>query len=156
MRRRKAYTDDDLRQAVAESLSFAQVLVRLGLRPAGGNYRALKALLLTLQIDYSHFTHSAWSRGKKMGHKRELQAYLGNPPLFKLGTHHLKLRLIGAGVFKPECSSCHNQTWMGQGIPLELDHINGVASDNRLENLRLLCPNCHALTSTYRGKNKKL
>lgn len=52
------------------------------------------------------------------------------------------------------CSSCKGETWMGNPIPLELDHIDGNAGNNRLDNLRLLCPNCHALTPTHKAKNK--
>lgn len=55
-----------------------------------------------------------------------------------------------------KCESCNLEEWLGNKIPLELDHINGVNNDNRIENLRILCPNCHALTPTYRGKNIKV
>jgi 5-methylcytosine-specific restriction endonuclease McrA len=66
----------------------------------------------------------------------------------------LRIRLIRDEIFKRECSCCHGTQWLGKLIPLELDHINGCNKDNRLENLRLLCPNCHTLTTTYRGRNK--
>lgn len=70
-------------------------------------------------------------------------------------SHKLKLMLIRDGYFTHECSNCHNTEWMGQPIPIELDHIDGQHFNNELENLRLLCPNCHAQTPTYRAKNKR-
>ena len=68
-------------------------------------------------------------------------------------SNKLRKRLINEGYLEPVCSSCSLTEWQGVPIPLELDHINGTNTDNRLMNLRLLCPNCHALTSNYRGKN---
>ena len=56
-------------------------------------------------------------------------------------------------IFEPECATCGNTTWQGCPVPLELEHRNGNRYDNRIENLELLCPNCHALTPTYRGRN---
>ena len=70
-------------------------------------------------------------------------------------SHKLKLVLIRDGYFEHKCSGCHNTEWMGQPIPLELDHIDGQHFNNELSNLRLLCPNCHAQTPTYRAKNKR-
>ena len=67
----------------------------------------------------------------------------------------LKIRILKDGILPNCCDKCKNHEWLGNQIPLELDHINGVSWDHRLENLRLLCPNCHALTDTYRGKNSR-
>ena len=68
-------------------------------------------------------------------------------------TSYLKARLIREGVKDARCESCNGTQWEGEPIPLELDHVNGKRDDNRLENLRLICPNCHAQTPTYRGRN---
>ncbi len=76
---------------------------------------------------------------------------LGLHPTFQ--TNKLRKRLIEQGLKSYICESCLNTQWLDQPIPLELHHINGISSDHRKENLQLLCPNCHALTDTYRGKN---
>lgn len=68
-------------------------------------------------------------------------------------SNKLRLRLLKAGLKEYRCEKCNNTEWNDQPIPLELNHINGDNSDNRLENLELLCPNCHAQTDSYRGKN---
>lgn len=67
----------------------------------------------------------------------------------------LKQRLIKEKIKLHKCENCLQEKWLDNLIPLEIDHINGINTDNRLENIRLLCPNCHALTPNYRGKNKK-
>jgi 5-methylcytosine-specific restriction endonuclease McrA len=72
------------------------------------------------------------------------------------GSHpppRLRLRLIREGLKEPRCENCGLDSWNGVQIPLELDHRNGRRDDNRIENLTLLCPNCHAQTPTYRGRN---
>jgi hypothetical protein len=68
-------------------------------------------------------------------------------------SYKLKRRLREEGLKKEQCERCMNVLWNGEKIPLELHHINGNGRDNRLENLLLLCPNCHAQTKTYREKN---
>ena len=69
-------------------------------------------------------------------------------------TFHLKNRLIKEGVLKYKCVSCGLSEWQNQPIGLELDHIDGNKYNHKLSNLRMLCPNCHSQTSTYRGRNK--
>jgi len=70
------------------------------------------------------------------------------------GTYRLKNRLFEEGIKDASCEMCGLREWNGVKIALELDHVNGDSHDHRLENLRVLCPNCHATTDTYRGKNK--
>lgn len=154
-RRPKRYTDEEIREAVAESFSLAEVLRRLKIRPAGGNYETLRQRIKQLALDTSHFTGKGWSKNKKSPYvkKRPIEEILVKDSTF-MSTHHLKQRLIADGIFAHKCISCGLTEWQGREIPLEVDHINGDRRDNRLENLRLLCPNCHALTTTYRGKNK--
>lgn len=151
MRLRK-YTERQLREAVKKSTSLAQTLKELGLAPLGGNYHVLRRAITHFKLDTSHFTRQLWNKGKTIGPKQPLQKYLSNE--LQIRSSHLKSRLLLEGILTRRCSHCRNTEWLGQPIPLELDHINGNHSDNRLLNLRLLCPNCHALTPTYRGKNR--
>ena len=150
----RKYTELELKTAVASSFSLAQTLIKLGIAPCGGNYQVLKKAINYFEIDNSHFKGKAWNKGISTGCKQPLERYLNNE--LKIGSYKLKKKLLLAGIFKPCCTNCKREQWLGQPIPLELDHINGNNSDNSLSNLRLLCPNCHALTPTYRGKNKKL
>lgn len=95
-----------------------------------------------------------WNKGLKLGHKFKIQEYLSDCGRY-INSHALKLRLIEEGILESKCSICGLSEWNGKEIPIELDHINGVHSDNRLINLRILCPNCHAQTDTYCAKNYK-
>jgi HNH endonuclease len=154
--RRRKWTDADLQRAVAEANSIAGVLRKLGLQPAGGNYENVRRNLKQLALDVSHWTGQGHLRGKRGLHRPRL-------PLAQLlrhgsGYHSNKLRrrLIAEGVLEPRCSACGLERWLAEPIPLELDHIDGDRENNELSNLRLVCPNCHAFTPTYRGKNKRI
>ena len=149
----RKYTEEQLKKAVSDSFSLAQTLKTLGLVPCGGNYLVIKRTITFFNLDTSHFTGQLWNKGKKTGAKQSTENYLNNN--IRISSYKLKKRLISEQIFPFECSSCKRKKWLGQPIPLELDHINGNSLDNRLENVRLLCPNCHALTPTYRGKNIK-
>lgn len=83
---------------------------------------------------------------------REMDDYLSNK--VPMQSDKLKIRLINEGYIDPQCSICLRTYWIGESIPLQLDHINGNNDDNSLENLRLLCPNCHAQTPQYRLKDE--
>lgn len=148
----RKYTELELREAIASSLSFAEALMKLNVKAAGGNYETLRKAVKHFGIDTSHMLGQARNRGKTFSPKRELSCYLENR--MSIGSSKLKKRLIKEGLFTRKCSSCALTEWLEQPIPLELDHINGNHLDNSFSNLRMLCPNCHALTPTYRGKNK--
>jgi Zn finger protein HypA/HybF involved in hydrogenase expression len=154
MNRKYKYTDEEFKEAIRTSSSKRQVLEKLGIVAAGGNYACLSRKIKKLNVDTSHFTGYSWNRGKTFGPKQDISVYINNK--LTIQSFKLKGRLIKEGYLEPKCSCCNLTTWLGDPIPLELDHIDGNSEDNKLENLRLLCPNCHALTPTYRGKNKKL
>lgn len=153
---RSPSTPDDttLSTAVRESRSVAEVMRRLGVRPGGRAHRAIRERIDELGLPTHHMTGQGWARGRRNPGGRS------RAPLDQLlvsGGHvqtaRLRQRLIDEGVFEARCAICRGTSWMGEPMPLELDHINGDRRDNRLENLRLLCPNCHAGTATYRGRN---
>lgn len=147
------YTDEQLTVAVVESQSIAEVLRKLGVEAAGNYHRSIKNSIIRLGLDTSHFTGRAWRRGSSnpVVPARPLEEILVDG--IQLQGSKLKRRLIDEGLKEAACEVCHRSTWEGFPIPLEVDHINGRQDDNRIENIRLICPNCHALTPTYRGRN---
>lgn len=145
------FTEIQLRNAVLNSHSIANVCRLLNIAPAGGNYTTIKNYLKKWSICTDHFTRQGWSKGKTFGPKRTLDSILVENS--NCQSHKLKLRLFKENVKQKRCEVCHRKEWLGRNIPLELHHINGINTDNRLGNLQILCPNCHALTDNYRGKN---
>ena len=105
-------------------------------------------------LDIRHFTGQAWNVGLRFKPKQPKEL----TDILKEGSHvqsfKLKKKLFESGLKKRQCEKCGFKEWQGMEIPLELHHINGDNTDNRLENLQILCPNCHALTENYRGLNK--
>lgn len=152
----KKWTEKDLRIAVKESKSYREVIKRLNLVPAGGNYEQIKEHIRKYTISTSHFTFMGWRKGSNVPvvKARPIEEVLkrnSNVQSFKL-----KNRLFKLGLKKQSCEICNWSKMSLDGrIPVELDHINGDKTDNRIENLRILCPNCHSLQSTHRGLNKK-
>lgn len=149
---KRTWTTEQFIESVKSHTSIAQVLNHLGLKPAGGNYKKFHQYANELGIDTSHLLGKGWSKGKSPERKSTpLSLILVKNSYYP--SSKLRKRLIREHVFDKQCSECRLTEWCNKEIPLELDHINGVNTDNRLSNLRLLCPNCHALTPTYRGRN---
>lgn len=151
----RRFSDEELRAAVAECTTVAAVLRRLGYHPSGGMHRYMAAEIRELRLDASHFVGQGWAKGRpnpRAFRGRPLEEWLVDGS--SIGGSRLLRRLIEAGLKGAACEACGRTEWEGAPIPLHLDHINGVPTDNRLENLRALCPNCHALTPTYCGRNR--
>ena len=153
--RKRTWTNNQLIFAVKTSTSIRQIITKLGLRPTGGNYNQVYSYIGELNLSTAHLAGKAWNKGLKynIGPKQKLEDLLviGS----KVQSYKLKLRLFRARLKKEKCEHCGWKEISKDGrIPLELDHINGNHYDNRLENLRILCPNCHSLTPTYRRRGK--
>lgn len=152
----KKYSNERLVQALRTSRSIRQALVSIGMAPAGGNYLTAHRLIQDLGIDTSHMLGMGWNKGNVLGlvapNTIPLEDILVEGSTYT-NTSRIKTRLIASGLKKACCEHCGLSEWNGQGISLELNHMNGDRFDHRMENLQLLCPNCHAQTETYRGKN---
>ena len=152
----RIWTDDQFITAVENSLSYAQVIKKLGLVPAGGNYNTVKRKIQELNLDISHMTGKAWNQ------KENFRQIKPTQPLEKILVEHssytninnLRKRLLKEGIKERKCECCKRSEWLDKPIKLELHHINGVKDDLRIENLQMLCPNCHAYTDNYKGKNR--
>jgi hypothetical protein len=152
----RKYTEEQLIESIKESNSIRQVLIKLDVVPWGGNYDTIKRYIKNLNIDISHFTGKLWSKGKIIGPKKPIEYYLiKNCPSIIVSVK-LKKRLIKEGIFEHKCYQCDNIEWNGKPIPIELEHIDGDHYNNELSNLTILCPNCHAQTSTYRRPKDSL
>ncbi len=149
--------NENLPEIVKDCFSYRQVLKKLDLKEAGGNYKTLKKAIKDFNVDISHFTKQGWLKGKKNPYPRgrKLDEILIDGSHAQ--THRLKIRLLEKKLLIEKCYVCDCEPiWHGKKLVLILDHINGKNDDNRLENLRLLCPNCNSQQDTFCGRNKKL
>ena len=155
---KRRWDEYQLREAVRVSTSWSGVMRCLGLAVAGNSVKAIKAFANELGLDVSHFKGHGWSKGMT-GMPSPPQTISLSEILVEASKYNsskdLKRRLFKSGLKEKRCEHCLNAQWMGRDIPLQLDHVNGIRNDNRIENLRILCPNCHALTPTWGGRNHK-
>lgn len=127
-----------LKKAVANAISIAGVCRELGLAPRGGNIGTIRYHITRLDLDVSHHRGQAWRKDR----------YAATDKLKSVPA--IRTRLLRERGH--QCEECGLSHWMNNPIPIEMDHINGDNRDHREENLRLLCPNCHALTPTFRNR----
>lgn len=148
-RRVRKWTDDDLRRVVRESTNLTDVLRGLGLGIAGGNHKSIKYWIDELKLDTSHFNRE--KQLAKLGNPRKLTS----EEVFSIGSGISKntVRRWAKSEISYVCHDCGNcGEHNGKPLTLQLDHINGDPTDNRKQNLRWLCPNCHSQTETFAGR----
>jgi hypothetical protein len=152
---RSRYTEAQAREAVADSFSWAEALRRLGMCHSGGNWRLLKERAEIWGISSEHFDPKARSRESQRKGRIPLEEILVEGSQYSRSS--LKDRLYEAGLKERRCELCgQGETWRGMVIGLILDHINGIRDDNRIENLRIVCPNCAAGLETHCGRKNRL
>lgn len=144
-------SDEKFIQIVKEADSYSDCLRALGLHTSGGSSTdILKKRIRELNCSIEHFH----SKEKVSSNKK----YSLDEILVKNSSYanisRLKIRLVNEKRLEYKCANCGLTEWLGQPISLQLDHINGINNDHRIENLRFLCPNCHSQTETFAGKNK--
>lgn len=144
-------SDEEFQQIIESSTSLTDCCKKIGLSPYGSNARNhIKERCAQLGIDYANSFKPLSGDYHK---KRSYDEILVEHSTYK-NRVHLKDRLIEDNLLEYKCAICGNTgEWNGLPLSLQLDHINGINDDNRLENLRLVCPNCHSQTETFSGKN---
>ncbi len=148
--------EQTLKQICKNSYTIAEVIKKLGLIPSGGNYATIKRKIKKFNVDISHFKGQGWAKNKSTIHKANYNAEEVLCKNSVVTQKTLRNYIKRHKLIEYKCNICGcDGNWQNSKISLELDHIDGDSKNNVLSNLRYLCPNCHALTSTYRGKNKK-
>ncbi|MFD3945827.1 HNH endonuclease [Streptomyces sp. NPDC058579] len=153
------WTREILEEAVAESTNMWDVLRRLGVELVGGQHTHISRRIRAYGIDTSHFAPPARTERMRDNRRRRTPAEIltmdtSAHPL-RAQRDRLRSAMLEVGV-EERCALCGIEAvWLGEPLPLEVDHVGGDWRDNRIENLRLLCPNCHSTTDTYRGRGKR-
>ena len=149
-------SDEQFVELLKKSSTISEVLFKLGYTVKGNSwgYSLIKRRMTDLNLDYSIF------KGKRCMLVNKIAKSIRPEDILKENCKHqrtvLRRYIIKNNLIPYKCAICGCTTWQGRTLSLELDHINGINNDNRLENLRFLCPNCHSQTSTYGSRNQQL
>ena len=156
----RQYDSQWLQELCSDSYSYAEVLRKAGRKQGGGAQETLKKKIEEFGIDISHFTGMRWHESPNQLPQQGREKYnldevfVKNSPVTQ---KVLRGYVERHQVLEYKCINCGcDGNWQGGKIALEIDHIDGDNTNNQLSNLRYLCPNCHALTDTYRGRNIKV
>lgn len=143
----RKYTREQLSEIVKSSRSFREVAKKLGyVKDGGGTITSMHKMCEELNLDTSHFLGQGWN---KENYDYELFT-VNTTKKNGITTLNPLIKLRGR-----KCECCGLEEWLGQPINLEIHHLNGIRTDNRLENLQLLCPNCHSYTDNWRNRKTK-
>lgn len=143
-------SDNQIIKVCNESVSMAQAAVDLGI-----HFNTLKSRAIKLGCYKTNQSGKGMKKTKKDGFDKIALSEILNGKHPQYQTNKLRVRLIKEGIKEERCEVCGITEWNGKAVSFELDHINGVRNDHRLKNLRIICPNCHSQTETYRARNIK-
>lgn len=151
---RRTWTEKQFREAVKKSSSFQEVILHLGLRPAGGNFGTVKLYVEKFGCSIEHFKNVDKTRGLRLCNQLRQKWTHENTLVSDSKNRKIRKYVLQHKLLEYRCQECGQEPiFRGKPLSLQLDHINGIYNDNRLENLRFLCPNCHSQTVTFAGKN---
>lgn len=149
------WREDNLRDIVEKSNTYSDCLKKLGINNLGSSYNTLKKYIKKYNINNSHFLDPN-EQIKKLSEKKNMNEVLVENSTYS--RRNLKQRLYEDGLKERKCELCgQGEEWNGKHMSLVLDHINGINNDNRIENIRIICPNCNATLDTFcRGNYKEI
>lgn len=146
---------EEFKTLVQDSPSIIEILRKLGYNNrSGAMHNKIKERIKKDGLSTYHMNRLNNTVNRNSHNKTPMEELLVENSTYTNNTR-MKIRIINEGVLEYKCEGCGNEgEWLGKPISLQLDHINGINNDNRIKNLRFLCPNCHSQTETYSGKNQ--